>query len=45
MAVKAATPVAMDFTDFTGPPSMHMDRDGHLANGRTRSHVSMMKMV
>jgi hypothetical protein len=41
MAVRAATPVAMDFTDFTGPPSVHMDRGGYLADDRTWSHVFM----
>src|ERR1700761_7373431 len=45
MAVTAATPVAMDFTDFTGPPSMRMDRGGISRMRPTRSHVSMVEMV
>jgi hypothetical protein len=45
MAVRAATPVAMDFTDFTGPPSMHMDRGGILriaAHGHTSPWLKMV---
>jgi hypothetical protein len=43
MAVSAATPVAMDFTVFTGPPSIHMDRGGISRMRRARSHVFMVE--